>query len=491
VSIETAARSLFRAIENRDLEWITGALDNPLEYYQQGSIPSSKAIAIIQSDWRRYSNWRGTISDFRSTDPLSCTFTLSYSLLEGNRTRAASMKHALSLSPNWPHRISKITGVLLKGDTGSAARPAGQQEEPKSLPSALPAPEKRYRINNIGGQAKVLLKRKPDPASETVTQVPNTTTGIIITGEATGPDRNWVAVKIGNLSGFFLHVENLSLMDAPRFVSITPGKVEESWASAVSKYPDLGVEGSPTQEKFSLRVRAVKLTDPRFFRDSGWPLAVANEVFATGRKSTLVRDAQDAQGWQHDPTFKAVEQTMTNMYRTLTEQFGTSPLTGQLRGEQAAWVERRNTLAATQPAELQTAMAIQMTSDRLNRLNGLRQILDRPATGWKMYSGALPSGRYMHLEQAAYLTSLPVGKPFYVGGTLVVTAIDGNRVVLRGGRYQQGPNVRMIVEYPEGMRLPAQGSVITRPPDRGFLVQQIRRSPDGPVDILAREILSE
>jgi len=359
------------------------------------------------------------------------------------------------------------------------------------LPSAPPAPEKRYRINNIGGQTKVLLKRKPDPAGETVTQVPNTTTDILIMGEPTGADRNWVAVKIGNLSGFFLLVENLSLIDAPRLVTITPGKVEESWASAVSKYPELRVHGSPAQEKFSLRVRAAKLTDPHFFKNSGWPLAVANQIFAAEQRSTPVPDSHKAEGWRNDPTFKAVEQAMTNMYTTLNEQFGTSPLTGQLRGEQAAWVERRNALASTQPTELQTAVAIQMTSDRVKRLDGLRQIVDRPATGWKMYSGALPPGRSMHFEQAAFLTSAPVGTPVYVGGTLVVTAVSGNRVVFRGIRYERGPDVRLVVEYPEGMRLPAEGSVITRPPDRGFLVQQIRRSPGDTIEILAREILSK
>ena len=52
-------------------------------------------------------------------------------------------------------------------------------------------------------------------------------------------------------------------------------------------------------------------------------------------------------------------------------------------------------------------------------------------------------------------------------------------------------NTRVVVQYPSGNRPPEQGDRVSRGGDRPFLITNVRRTPDGQVNIYVREVTSE
>jgi hypothetical protein len=113
-----------------------------------------------------------------------------------------------------------------------------------------------------------------------------------------------------------------------------------------------------------------------------------------------------------------------------------------------------------------------------------------PAGNWKTYgSGQQPGGRVVSTEQAtAYADRTDTGR-LYLRGQFVVTATGNGRAVLRQARSDdRSPPARVIVEYPAGSVPPAQGSSIARDDGRGFEIREVRKSPDGQVNIYVREI---
>jgi hypothetical protein len=490
-SVETAARSFFTAIEKRDLEWITGAMDDPVHYYQNGSIPLSKAIADIQSDWRRYRNWHGVISQFNSPDPFSCTFTLNYSLLEGSQQRNANLRIGLTLNPKWPHRITKIYLLSAAGEPPTVSSPVLSKKQAAPVQTAPQLPRREYRINLMSRHPQVLLKKKPDADSETVTVVPKTISGIVAVGDPTGRDKDWLPVRIGNLSGFYIQTEDLCLMGAPQFAVITPGPVEGSWNEAVSKYPKLGIEGSSERAKFSIRVQAARFNTPELLNEAGWPVFLADQIFSAAQKPQTAPTGAATSNSTTDSALRAVERAMETTYQKLIIQFGASPFVGRLREEQAEWSEKRNAVVSSQPKELQSAVALKMTSERAERLDRLQNMAQRSGEAGKTSaSGAVPRGTILSVEQAAELGGFrEVGTPTYLVGTFIVTALDRNRAVLRGWKGQNATSLRVVVEYPPGQPLPGQGSVFTRNSDQGFIIREIRRENDGTKTILAKEVV--
>ena len=490
-SIETAARSFFAAVENRNLERLSSAMDDPVHYYQNGTIPLAKVISEIQSDWRRYRNWHGAISQFHSTDPFSCTFTLNYSLLEGDRHRAASLKLGLTLNPKWPHRITKIYSTSARSDPPPVPSPVTPRERAGPEETETPLPRKEYRVNVTTSHPQVLLKKKPDINSETVTVVPKTISGIVAIGDPTGRDKDWLPVRIGNLSGFYIQTEDLCLMGAPRFAVITPGPVEDSWNDAVAKYPNLAIPGSSAQENFSTRVQAARFKGPELLSKPGWPLSIANQLFSAEQNPQAASTAAAIPEWTTDTALKALDQAMESAYQSLLVQFGASPLVGRLRAEQAEWFDKRKTVVSSQPKELQSAVALQMTSERANRLGGLQNMAKRPGEPWKTYAaGAAPRGKILSVDQAAEMADFGnVSPPTYLVGSFIVTALDRNHVVLRAFNGARIHTVRVVVEFPPGQPLPGQGFILTRGNDRGFLIREIRREADGSKSILAKEIV--
>jgi hypothetical protein len=114
VSIEGVIRAFFQGIEDRDLGAVTRLLDDGVEYYQPRPISRSAALADIKSDWKRYSNWRGIITDFRVVSPTSCTFKLTYTLMEGARRRSSTLQCSASVNPSRPNVINRISASVVK-----------------------------------------------------------------------------------------------------------------------------------------------------------------------------------------------------------------------------------------------------------------------------------------------------------------------------------------------------------------------------------------
>ncbi|MEI6712413.1 MAG: hypothetical protein WCO60_01585 [Verrucomicrobiota bacterium] len=113
-----------------------------------------------------------------------------------------------------------------------------------------------------------------------------------------------------------------------------------------------------------------------------------------------------------------------------------------------------------------------------------------PTGSWKTYSsGQQPGGRVVSTEQATALAGRNDSGRVYLRGQFVVTATGNNRAVLRLAKTDdRTPPARVIVEYPAGAVPPSQGSAIARDDGRGFEIREVRKSPDGQVNIFVREV---
>lgn len=114
----------------------------------------------------------------------------------------------------------------------------------------------------------------------------------------------------------------------------------------------------------------------------------------------------------------------------------------------------------------------------------------QPTGSWKTYgAGGMPSGKSVTAEQATSLQGRNDGAPLYLHGQFTVTAAGTNRAVLRQASAGEGKNqARVIVEYPAGAVPPKQGASVARSDGRGFEIREVRRTPDGQVNIYVREV---
>jgi hypothetical protein len=86
------------------------------------------------------------------------------------------------------------------------------------------------------------------------------------------------------------------------------------------------------------------------------------------------------------------------------------------------------------------------------------------------------------------------GERHYIKGRFSVTAAGNGRAVLRPqgaiAGVPTGPNskVRVIVEFPAGAIVPAEGSAIARDNLRPFQITSVKRGDDGQINIYAREV---
>lgn len=116
-----------------------------------------------------------------------------------------------------------------------------------------------------------------------------------------------------------------------------------------------------------------------------------------------------------------------------------------------------------------------------------------PRATWAMYSpGSMPGGKNLHVNDVAALSQRGLGtEPNYLTGQFIVRAVGENKqrgvknAILRSG---SDPNVRVIVEYPTDRTLPAEGSEFNRDEQRPYQIMDVRRAPDGTVNVFAREI---
>ena len=81
----------------------------------------------------------------------------------------------------------------------------------------------------------------------------------------------------------------------------------------------------------------------------------------------------------------------------------------------------------------------------------------------------------------------------YLSGQFTVRAVGENKArgiknaVLRSGA---DANVRIIVEYPSDQPLPAQGTDISRDDQHPYQITDLRVTPDGTLNVYAREIMN-
>ena len=116
---------------------------------------------------------------------------------------------------------------------------------------------------------------------------------------------------------------------------------------------------------------------------------------------------------------------------------------------------------------------------------------------WPMYApGQMPRGRLLNVKDVAGMAGADVNSErVYLNGNFLVTASGPNKAVLRmqggitdaigfGGR---GGNVRVIVEFPAGVRPPGVGVTFSRDARRPFQITGVREE-DGQVNVYVREV---
>ena len=117
---------------------------------------------------------------------------------------------------------------------------------------------------------------------------------------------------------------------------------------------------------------------------------------------------------------------------------------------------------------------------------------------WPVYApGQMPRGRLLNERDMQGVEGKDLGSErMYLQGSFVVTASGPNKAVLRS----QGPitevlgiggkrgNVRVIVEFPPGARPPSVGASVSRDSRRPFQVIDVKRSEDGQLNVIVREV---
>jgi len=117
---------------------------------------------------------------------------------------------------------------------------------------------------------------------------------------------------------------------------------------------------------------------------------------------------------------------------------------------------------------------------------------------WPVYEpGQMPRGRLFNVKDVSAMAGSDVSSErVYLQGNFVVTAAGQNRAVLRtqgaiteaigfGGK---SGNVRIIVEFPSGVRPPGEGATFSRDARRPFQITDVRQGADGQVNVYVREV---
>ncbi len=119
---------------------------------------------------------------------------------------------------------------------------------------------------------------------------------------------------------------------------------------------------------------------------------------------------------------------------------------------------------------------------------------------WRVFDpGKMPAGRLINPAEINEVAERgTAGERYYLRGQFVVNFVDANRAVLRPrGRLTDtvlrlagaGSSTRVVVDFPAGYPLPAQGSIIVRDGLRPFEITEIRKQGSGQINVFAREII--
>jgi hypothetical protein len=98
----------------------------------------------------------------------------------------------------------------------------------------------------------------------------------------------------------------------------------------------------------------------------------------------------------------------------------------------------------------------------------------------------MPRGKLVDMDSARGATAPSAGERNYLRGDFKVTAAGPGRAVLRGT--SGGRNARVIVDFPDGAAVPAEGASFSRDGQRPFEITSVEEGPDGQVNIYVREV---
>lgn len=113
---------------------------------------------------------------------------------------------------------------------------------------------------------------------------------------------------------------------------------------------------------------------------------------------------------------------------------------------------------------------------------------------WQTFDpGKMPRGRLVGVREMPQMAEKGVaGERMYLQGNFMVTASGKDRAVLRsrqpvvfGGSAR---NVRIIVDFPEGVAPPPEGASFSRDASRPFQITDISQADDGQINVRVREI---
>jgi len=112
---------------------------------------------------------------------------------------------------------------------------------------------------------------------------------------------------------------------------------------------------------------------------------------------------------------------------------------------------------------------------------------------WPVYdAGRMPRGRLVAPGDLSDIARKGTGgERIYLQGSFNVTAAGGDRAVMRApqrGFGSRTDNIRIIVQYPNGMTAPADGSAVSRDSRRPFQVMEVKESPGGQINVYVREV---
>lgn len=107
---------------------------------------------------------------------------------------------------------------------------------------------------------------------------------------------------------------------------------------------------------------------------------------------------------------------------------------------------------------------------------------------WQTYEpGRIPRGRLIAISDIAKLANRGTsGDRIYLQGNFEVTASGNDRAVLRSLKHRS--NVRIILQYPEGMEPPQDGSQMLRDASRPLQIMDVGESAGGQLNVYAREV---
>ena len=114
---------------------------------------------------------------------------------------------------------------------------------------------------------------------------------------------------------------------------------------------------------------------------------------------------------------------------------------------------------------------------------------------WTVYEpGRMPRGRLLTSSDVSEVVAKgSSGERIYLHGNFNVTASGGDRAVLRPSQRSSGlgsrsDGIRIIVQYPTGMKAPSDGSFVSRDSRRPFQVMDVRESTGGQINVYVREV---